>query len=499
MKCNQRLPGWAAPPLAPRERERIAAREETQGVHGWPQPPLPSEEPRRRDWRAVRPSVGARGGAMNKVMSGVLALGALVVLLGGSALLLLHWMTTTKDQVFHEQVQELIQAQELATLNQRSAHVLRSYLLTGRPELREENDRLRVRFQELLELSARQPDKPPEALALLHEIQRISSRLDEISLQLADQRERGVPLEQIGESLAVHILPTRALLDETLARLVALEQRHLEEAQANTVQSASLALRLTGGLVLGAVVLAALLVWTVRREEQAVHRASAFERQLVGIVTHDLRSPLTSILLATRALSLKEEARPFASTLERIERSAGRIESITQLLLDFTRARLGAGIPVVAEPMDLQALCHEVAEETRTGVPERALQEEYEGDLRGQWDAARLAQVLSNLLQNALKYSPPGTPVRLRATALDGSVRVEVHNLGEPIPRELLPRLFEPFQSGARTSKELKTSLGLGLYIVREVVRAHGGSLAVRSEPAEGTTFTLTLPRGRRR
>lgn len=445
----------------------------------------------------MRPGVGAPwGGPMNKVMSGVLALGALVVLLGGSALLLLHWVTTTKDQVIHAQVQELLQAQELATLNQRSAHVLRSYLLTGRRELREENDRLRVRFRDLLEHSARREDKPPEALALLRELQRVSSHLDETSVWIAEQRERGVPLEQIGESLEVRILPTRTLLDETLARLVALEQRHLEEAQSSAFQSATLALRLTGGLVLGAVVLAALLVWTVRREGRAAKRASAFERQLVGIVTHDIRSPLTSILLATRALSLKEEARPFATTLERIERSAGRIESVTHLLLDFTQARLGAGIPVDARPMDLQALCHEVAEETRVGAPGRTLEEEYEGDLHGQWDAARLAQVLSNLLQNALKYSPPGTPIRLRATALDGGIRVEVHNLGEPIPRELRPRLFEPFQSGARTPESRKASLGLGLYIVREIARSHGGGITVRSEPAEGTTFTLTLPRG---
>jgi signal transduction histidine kinase len=432
---------------------------------------------------------------MKKVMRGVLALGALIVLLGSGSLLQLHWMTTSRHQVFQEEVQELLQAQELAVLSQRAAYLLRTYLLTGRQELREENELMRLRFRELLDHVVQRESTSPETLALLHTLKRVSSRLEETSSQLVEERERGAPLEQLGQSIEDHVLPQRTILDETLVQLIALEQRQLEHAQETTVRIASTAIRITLGMVLGSIALASLLVWAIRREERAAQRASAFERQLVGIVTHDLRSPLSSILLATRTLSQKQEARPFASTLERIERSAHRIESVTHLLLDFTQARLGAGIPVVPQPMDLQALCREVAEETRTGTPERTLQEEYTGDLRGHWDPERLAQVLSNLLQNALKYSPADTPVRLRATALEASVRVELHNLGAPIPRELLPRLFEPFQSGARTPETLKASLGLGLYIVRELVRAHGGDITVRSEPGTGTTFTLTLPR----
>jgi signal transduction histidine kinase len=316
-----------------------------------------------------------------------------------------------------------------------------------------------------------------------------------LSLQLVEQRQHDVPLEKLARSVDSELDPLRTLMDGKLDRLVALEQLQLQQAEKETVRGTSAAFRLACGLFVGAMLFASGLVWTAVQGERTRRKASEFERQLVGIVTHDLRSPLTAILLATRSLLRKAEAGPATSALERIERSARRLESVTHLLLDFTRARLGAGIPVVPEPVDLQMLCHDAVEEARAGEPERLIQEDYAGDLQGQWDAARLSQVLANLLQNALKYSPPDTPVQVRATVMEGGVRVEVHNQGEPIPRELLPRLFEPFQSGARNAKTVKKSLGLGLDIIREIVQAHAGTISVRSEPGQGTLFTLTLPR----
>lgn len=433
---------------------------------------------------------------MKKVMGGVLALCALAVTMGGGSLLQLHWISTSKDQVFHEDVQGLLQAQELAATSRHAAYIFRSYLLTGRQELREENLLLLARFRELLSSAAQGQGTSLEAMELLRDIQEKSSSLEELSILLGEERERGISLEQLGEFVDVQLVPQRARLDEKLAQLISLEQQRLVRAHAATVQTAAVAYYLTVGLVLGAVLLAFGLAWAIRRHARAVRQASAFEQQLVGIVTHDLRSPLTAILLATRSLLRREETRPFSSTIERIERSGRRIESITHLLLDCTRARLGTGIPVVRGPVDLRALCHEVVEEVRLSAPGRILQEDYTGELRGQWDGARVAQVLSNLLQNALKYSPPDTPIWLQAAAQGESVRVEVHNLGAPIPRELLPRLFDPFQAGPQTKETVKASLGLGLYIVREIVRAHGGTITVRSEADTGTRFCFTLPRG---
>lgn len=432
---------------------------------------------------------------MSKVPGVILLLCALVLMLGCSSLVLLRWTARKNEEVLRDEVQDLLRARALDATNHRVAYLLQSYLLTGNKGLLMEGAEANSLLHALLTDAKRRGRNSAETQALLHHIEEDASHLETRSFQLVEQRQHEVSLEKLARTVDTELDPLRTLVDGELDRLVDLEQQQLQQAEQETGRGSSAAFRLAWGLLVGAMLFAAGLVWTSAQGERARRKSAEFERQLVGIVTHDLRSPLTAILLATRSLLRKAEAGPATSALERIERSARRIESVTHLLLDFTRARLGAGIPVVPQPVDLQALCHDTVEEARAGAPERLIQEDYAGDLQGQWDAERLAQVLANLLQNALKYSPPDTPVRVLAAAVEGGVRVEVHNQGEPIPRELRPRLFEPFQSGARSAETVKKSLGLGLYIVREIVQAHAGGINVRSEPGLGTVFTLTLPR----
>jgi signal transduction histidine kinase len=182
---------------------------------------------------------------------------------------------------------------------------------------------------------------------------------------------------------------------------------------------------------------------------------------------------------------------------ERVERGGERIRQIVDLLLDFTRARLGGGIPVSRRPGDLNEMCRRVADELQAARPQRLLLSDLApGMLQGEWDQARLAQVLANLLDNAFKYSPDHTPVRLSTRAQDAeSVLLEVNNQGAPIPEHLLPLLFEPFQRGETSAGTERSSLGLGLYIAHDLVRAHGGSITVRSTAEEGTTFRVCLAR----
>jgi sigma-B regulation protein RsbU (phosphoserine phosphatase) len=229
--------------------------------------------------------------------------------------------------------------------------------------------------------------------------------------------------------------------------------------------------------------------------EDETRRHAEFQEQLMGIVSHDIRSPLGAIMNWSRVLAEGGTAEDAQRTSQRIATAAVRIERLTRLLLDFTRTRLVGGVAIEPRSMDLSALTDKVAHEFRVAFPQRTVEVEHKGNTQGTWDPDRLAQVTSNLVENALKYSPPETPVRLAVRGLRNKVVLEVHNAGRPIPDNLLPHLFEPFRRGPATARTLKMSYGLGLYIVREIVHAHGGTIEVTSSEVEGTTFTVTLPR----
>jgi signal transduction histidine kinase len=162
-------------------------------------------------------------------------------------------------------------------------------------------------------------------------------------------------------------------------------------------------------------------------------------------------------------------------------------------LLDFTRVRSGGGIQVEPHPTDLAELCSQAIGELELAQPDWKVQRELAGDPRGTWDADRLLQVISNLVANAGQHGcrESGILVRLDGTAPD-HVRIEVHNKGV-IPPAILPTLFDPFR-GTQHRRDRSRGLGLGLFIVREIVRAHRGTVEVSSDDAR-TTFSLRLPR----
>jgi signal transduction histidine kinase len=228
--------------------------------------------------------------------------------------------------------------------------------------------------------------------------------------------------------------------------------------------------------------------------EEARRRAE-FEQHLMGIVSHDLRNPLNAILLSTRTLlRLNDLGTRQMQSLVRIQTSAERATRLIRDLLDFTQARLGGGIRIEPQPVDLHDLVANVAEEIEAAWPGRSVTLAHSGDGRGEWDADRLGQVVQNMVTNALKYSPEDSPVEVETRGEGETVALVVHNQGQPILPERRERLFEPFQrAGGETGAS--RSVGLGLYIVSQVVRAHGGSVHVHSTDTEGTTFIVRLPR----
>jgi two-component system sensor histidine kinase/response regulator len=213
-----------------------------------------------------------------------------------------------------------------------------------------------------------------------------------------------------------------------------------------------------------------------------------------ALLAHDLRSPLSAILASARLLERRSSERVALETAARIVTSGNRMARMIEDMLDLARARLGGGIPVNREPADFKALVERVMREHQAAVPDRSVEAGYEGKFNGCWDAERIAQAASNLIGNALKHGSAAAPVRVRLDGMnDDSVLLVVKNSGA-IPPDVLPHLFDPFRGGGHQSGR-SDGLGLGLYIVSQIVQAHGGTVDVKTGDGD-TAFYVRLPRG---
>jgi signal transduction histidine kinase len=240
------------------------------------------------------------------------------------------------------------------------------------------------------------------------------------------------------------------------------------------------------------------LTEAVRSYTQRVDRS---RQMFLAILGHDLRNPLNAVAMSAAVLSetpgLDADSLDMASN---ISTSAAAMTRMIGDLLVFAGSGLGAAMPLSPAAVDLDGLCREVVDEMRAAHPTRTLRYEPRGDLTGEWDAARLRQVVSNLLGNALQHA--AGPVALTAGAEGADVLLAVHNGGPPIPPDVLPTIFDPLVRGSLSEQERRRrpgGLGLGLYIAREVVVAHGGAIEVKSSAEVGTVFAVRLPRRRDR
>jgi signal transduction histidine kinase len=215
----------------------------------------------------------------------------------------------------------------------------------------------------------------------------------------------------------------------------------------------------------------------------------------IGILGHDIRNPLGTILASAEYLVRSRQLT--AGTAAPILNAAARIHGIIEQTMDFSRTQSHGAMPVRRVAGDLGALLEKVVQETRVRHPDRPLLYDAAPGLHGSWDEQRLAQVLSNLLGNAMAYGSRHGVVTVRAWSEAGHGCFSVHNHGVPIPAEEQHHIFEPLVRGhaAIVERRGRGGLGLGLYICREIVRAHDGTMAVESSPDEGTTFSVRLPR----
>lgn len=235
------------------------------------------------------------------------------------------------------------------------------------------------------------------------------------------------------------------------------------------------------------------LVEETKRLHAAAANRATFAEQMVGIVSHDLRNPISTIHMGAALLSDGEMSEAQRRTVERITKATQRATTLIGDLLDFTAARLGGGISVDLTSIALHDVIAETLEELRLAHPKREIRQVRtgEGEVRG--DGGRLAQVVGNLVANAITYGDPLVPIVVMTT-IGERCSIAVHNWGEPIPLEAQAKLFEPMKRGSQVGPNRSRSVGLGLYIVREIARAHGGEATVTSNPTDGTTFLVSWP-----
>jgi signal transduction histidine kinase len=220
----------------------------------------------------------------------------------------------------------------------------------------------------------------------------------------------------------------------------------------------------------------------------------------LAILGHDLRTPLGAIYTAARFMcELDELKEPYRTLLTRIERSATRTVQMVGDLLDFTRSRLGGGIPVTRAEVDLGRVVRDVVNEIQAAHPKSWVQVDTRAEERGEWDPARLSQALSNLIGNAVQHGAEGTTVTVELRGEEDQVAIMIHNRGAAIPPDELDGIFNPMKARESPHKAAERgptgSLGLGLYIAERIVSAHEGRIEVESSEASGTTFTVYLPR----
>lgn len=224
-----------------------------------------------------------------------------------------------------------------------------------------------------------------------------------------------------------------------------------------------------------------------------------FSRNLfLGTLVHDLQSPLSTISLAAQLMRTTKLDDRQEMLAEQIDKSAARTVQLVKHLIDDVRTRLGEVLPIAPHPMDMGTAVSSVVSEIQTAYPQQKITVQSSGRLKGEWDGSRIGQLLSNLIANAVQHGQEGASIDVIVKGDKDGVAITVHNDGLPIPHAAIHTIFEPMTraGGDKIEANSAANLGLGLFIVKQIVRAHGGQINVASTQEAGTTFTVRLPNG---
>jgi len=224
-----------------------------------------------------------------------------------------------------------------------------------------------------------------------------------------------------------------------------------------------------------------------RPRNDAQRDGNGLNEQVLSMIAHDLRNPLNAIVQIADTLAL-ESRRP--QWVERVRASAMHAAHLVDQLYAYSREQR-EGLQLTLDTTPLESVCRGVVEEIRLAHPKCEIRVEADA-VAGHWDGRRLVDAISNLVRNAVEHGDPRRPITVAVRGGADEACVEVHNHGDPIASDRLATLFKPFVTASRPSA--RSGLGLGLFIARQIVTAHGGRIEVRSEPVHGTTFTIRLP-----
>jgi sigma-B regulation protein RsbU (phosphoserine phosphatase) len=225
--------------------------------------------------------------------------------------------------------------------------------------------------------------------------------------------------------------------------------------------------------------------------QMAANDRALFAEQLVGVVSHDIRNPLSVIHMSTALLQKGLGPEQHAAVVARVDRAVSRVQHLIGDLLDFTQARVGGGLSLRKAPADLHQGIAEAVAELAAAFPAARIEHVRDGDGTCVADVDRITQAIGNLVANAVSHGAADRAVTVTSETAAPGFRITVHNHGRAIPADVLPRLFEPMVRGVDTRTQ---GVGLGLYIVREIVRGHGGEVRVASSAEAGTSFVILLP-----
>jgi signal transduction histidine kinase len=430
-------------------------------------------------------------------------LATLTVLVSAISILSLRWTIQTKDHVLERYAQVEVAIEHLGALSERRARKLRSYLLTGNPRFVEEREASVREFQAALNRVERRLEYPDEE-RLVSELRDANARLVPMADKLASMQERGASEQEIERAFERELQPLRDEFDEILRDLTQeVRRRNDQEARRANTRVAN-AVILLGSTVSLALLSAVLLGFTLYRathslaaEQATLARAARYQQEVMGIIGHDLRSPLAAITatasVAARVASTSENQQ----RMLRILRSARRIDALAAVLIDFTRFQESRHVPLVLQAGDFHELVADQVAQSRLVAGDRAVEHDRSGDGQARFDWERLGQAVQILIGQALTHATPGSTVRVRSHGEGPAVELEVVADAPPIAGELLARLFAPLAPSFAGEPMIQLSRGFSLYLARELVTAHNGTIDIRSAAGKELILRVHVPRER--